>query len=399
MNRCPSYGILRHKRLARVESRFSTSSLARRKIRIISQNQSRVVVSCASYSSGRSGSYRKRNKKGKGENAEVPPESTTTTAAPPPSSSAAPTAPSSSEPPLGAPDGKKDKNTINKDTPVKIPNEHDNVKQSTNDVDNGHNDHKKWRRKNSVRQQPQQNVAHTIHTIHRHLFTPFIESRRRYFVETLCDILMKKLTTEPEKIAVSFNSFPYYLSDALKESLIHSCYIQMTQFPQWRMSPSYTRTLKTFINLTGPKGTEIYQEQLVRALAKHYGAKFVDLDIERLDLMDLNKEVDFMEQDEVNAADIIQRVSSIIKRDDDYEGDDNSFSEQPEHFYRPLLMALEMMLERDQKRYSQSVTPPKYIIFIRGVHPLVFRSIVPELKSARFLYTTRSPILFVCTLS
>jgi hypothetical protein len=67
-------------------------------------------------------------------------------------------------------------------------------------------------------------------------------------------------------------------------------------------------------------GTEIYQEQLIRALAKHFGAKFVDLDIERLDLLDLNRNVDYLEQDETSTADIVQRLTTTPKRDEESEG-------------------------------------------------------------------------------
>jgi hypothetical protein len=55
------------------------------------------------------------------------------------------------------------------------------------------------------------NVANILYDIQRYVIDPYIEAQRRGFVEILYEILTKKLTIDPEKITVSFDSFPYYL--------------------------------------------------------------------------------------------------------------------------------------------------------------------------------------------
>ncbi|XP_058770271.1 uncharacterized protein LOC131643920 isoform X2 [Vicia villosa] len=86
---------------------------------------------------------------------------------------------------------------------------------------------------------------------------------------------MKILNTE--NIDVSFESFPYFLSDITKNVLIASAYIHL----KCNDSGKYVSDLPSLsprILLSGPTGSEIYQETLSKALAKHFGAWLLIVD-------------------------------------------------------------------------------------------------------------------------
>ncbi|XP_027905223.1 uncharacterized protein LOC114164678 isoform X4 [Vigna unguiculata] len=79
------------------------------------------------------------------------------------------------------------------------------------------------------------------------------------------------------EIEVSFDNFPYYLSENTKNVLIAACFIHLKH----REHAKYTTDLTTInprILLSGPAGSEIYQEMLAKALAKHFGAKLLIFD-------------------------------------------------------------------------------------------------------------------------
>ncbi|KAJ7972950.1 AAA-type ATPase family protein [Quillaja saponaria] len=81
----------------------------------------------------------------------------------------------------------------------------------------------------------------------------------------------------PDDIAVSFESFPYYLSDTTKNVLVASTYIHL----KCNGFAKYTSELPTVcprILLSGPAGSEIYQENMAKALAKHFGAQLLVVD-------------------------------------------------------------------------------------------------------------------------
>ncbi|XP_024021965.1 uncharacterized protein LOC21389436 [Morus notabilis] len=81
----------------------------------------------------------------------------------------------------------------------------------------------------------------------------------------------------PADIEVLFESFPYYLSDATKNILIASTYIHL----KCKKFTKYTSDLPSVsprILLSGPAGSEIYQETLVKALAKYFGARLLIVD-------------------------------------------------------------------------------------------------------------------------
>lgn len=78
-------------------------------------------------------------------------------------------------------------------------------------------------------------------------------------------------------IKVSFDDFPYYLSENTKNVLIAASYIHLKH----REQVKYTSDLPTVnprILLSGPAGSEIYQEMLAKALASYYGAKLLIFD-------------------------------------------------------------------------------------------------------------------------
>ncbi|CAJ2629150.1 unnamed protein product [Trifolium pratense] len=84
-----------------------------------------------------------------------------------------------------------------------------------------------------------------------------------------------------KNIDVSFENFPYYLSDTTKNVLIASAYIHLKCNASGKYVsdlPSYLPSLSPRILLSGPAGSEIYQETLCKALAKHFGAWLLIVD-------------------------------------------------------------------------------------------------------------------------
>ncbi|KAK1357931.1 AAA domain-containing protein [Heracleum sosnowskyi] len=78
-------------------------------------------------------------------------------------------------------------------------------------------------------------------------------------------------------VKVSFDDFPYYLSENTKDVLIAASYIHLKH----REQVKYTFKLPTInprILLSGPAGSDIYQEMLTKALANYYGAKLLIFD-------------------------------------------------------------------------------------------------------------------------
>ncbi|KAA3460589.1 ATPase family AAA domain-containing protein 1-A isoform 1 [Gossypium australe] len=79
------------------------------------------------------------------------------------------------------------------------------------------------------------------------------------------------------KLEVSFDNFPYYLSENTKNVLIAASIIHLKH----KEHAKYTSELATVnprILLSGPAGSEIYQEMLTKALANYFGAKLLIFD-------------------------------------------------------------------------------------------------------------------------
>ncbi|CAI7779416.1 unnamed protein product, partial [Closterium sp. NIES-54] len=91
------------------------------------------------------------------------------------------------------------------------------------------------------------------------------------------DVVMSAVI-ESSALQVSFDSFPYYLSDATRNALVDACFIRLRR-PEFLRFIADLPSLSTRILLSGPPGSERYQEQLVRALARHLDAKLLIFDL------------------------------------------------------------------------------------------------------------------------
>ncbi|XP_010436397.1 PREDICTED: uncharacterized protein LOC104720133, partial [Camelina sativa] len=80
-----------------------------------------------------------------------------------------------------------------------------------------------------------------------------------------------------ESLEVSFKKFPYYLSENTKSILIASSYVHLKKKEYAKYTSNMT-TLNPRILLSGPTGSEIYQEMLAKALANHFEAKLLIFD-------------------------------------------------------------------------------------------------------------------------
>ncbi|KAL3626018.1 hypothetical protein CASFOL_029567 [Castilleja foliolosa] len=92
-------------------------------------------------------------------------------------------------------------------------------------------------------------------------------------------------------IDVSFEKFPYYISETTKNVLIASTYLHLKCNKFVKIASGLT-VLCPRILLSGPGGSEIYQETLTKALAKHFGAKLLIVDTVLLPGGPLIKEAD-----------------------------------------------------------------------------------------------------------
>ncbi|XP_018456768.2 uncharacterized protein LOC108827784 isoform X2 [Raphanus sativus] len=81
-----------------------------------------------------------------------------------------------------------------------------------------------------------------------------------------------------ENIDVSLDNFPYFLSATTKDVLIASMYVHMKGGSKFAKYASDLPTTSPRILLSGPAGSEIYQEMLAKGLAKNFGAKLMIVD-------------------------------------------------------------------------------------------------------------------------
>ncbi|GBG64633.1 hypothetical protein CBR_g45688 [Chara braunii] len=86
-----------------------------------------------------------------------------------------------------------------------------------------------------------------------------------------------KAIVHGKDINVTFDNFPYYLSESTKILLITSAFVHLkrAEFVKYTV---YLPTISPRILLSGPTGSEIYQETLVKALANHFQAKLLIFD-------------------------------------------------------------------------------------------------------------------------
>ncbi|KAM1128839.1 hypothetical protein ACFX13_039442 [Malus domestica] len=78
-------------------------------------------------------------------------------------------------------------------------------------------------------------------------------------------------------IDVSFDNFPYYLSENTKKVLIAASFIHLKHKEHVKYTSELT-AVNPRILLSGPSGSEIYQEMLAKALAQYFGAKLLLFD-------------------------------------------------------------------------------------------------------------------------
>ncbi|KAL9168499.1 hypothetical protein ABFS82_04G019300 [Erythranthe guttata] len=99
-----------------------------------------------------------------------------------------------------------------------------------------------------------------------------LASRRQAYKDALQQGLL-----HCKDIEVSFDDFQYYLSETTKKVLIASAYIHL-KCNKFTKFASELPTLCPRILLSGPAGSEIYQETLAKALAKYFGAGLLIVD-------------------------------------------------------------------------------------------------------------------------
>ncbi|KAL6907838.1 hypothetical protein ACP4OV_002008 [Aristida adscensionis] len=98
---------------------------------------------------------------------------------------------------------------------------------------------------------------------------------------------LKQAIISPSDIEVTFDSFPYYLRclveflifqvENTKNVLLSCAFIHLEKKEFIKQFPEIS-SINQRILLSGPAGSEIYQETLVKALAKHFGARLLVVD-------------------------------------------------------------------------------------------------------------------------
>uniref|UniRef100_A0ACD5WYU5 Uncharacterized protein n=1 Tax=Avena sativa TaxID=4498 RepID=A0ACD5WYU5_AVESA len=88
---------------------------------------------------------------------------------------------------------------------------------------------------------------------------------------------MKQGIISPSDIEVTFENFPYYLSENTKNVLL-SCSFLHLEKKEFVKQFSEISSINQRILLSGPAGSEIYQETLIKALAKHFDARLLVVD-------------------------------------------------------------------------------------------------------------------------
>ncbi|MBA0834440.1 hypothetical protein Goarm_006794 [Gossypium armourianum] len=102
--------------------------------------------------------------------------------------------------------------------------------------------------------------------------TTSISAKRQAFKDALQEGILS-----PDNIDISFENFPYFLSNTTMNVLIASTYVHL-KCNKFAKYASDLPTMSPRILLSGPAGSEIYQETLAKALAKHFGARLLVVD-------------------------------------------------------------------------------------------------------------------------
>ncbi|KAG2647452.1 hypothetical protein PVAP13_2KG592600 [Panicum virgatum] len=88
---------------------------------------------------------------------------------------------------------------------------------------------------------------------------------------------LKKASISASDISESFDNFPYYLSETTKNVLLSSAYVNLCCKESTKFTKGISSLCKRVL-LSGPAGSEIYQELLVKALTKSFDAKLLIVD-------------------------------------------------------------------------------------------------------------------------
>ncbi|KAH8517355.1 hypothetical protein H0E87_005335 [Populus deltoides] len=131
-----------------------------------------------------------------------------------------------------------------------------------------------------------------------------MSTRRQLFKDSL-----QKGILNPEEIEVSFDNFPYYLSDTTKKVLIGAAFIHLKCGNKVAKFACDLPTVSPRMLLSGPAGSEIYQETLTKALAKDAGARLLIVESLQLPGGSIHKEADSSRESLKS-----ERVSAFAKR-------------------------------------------------------------------------------------
>lgn len=131
-----------------------------------------------------------------------------------------------------------------------------------------------------------------------------------------------RMVIEDQSTDVSFETFPYYLSESTKNVLITSTYIHLRR-PDYTKFTNDLHSVSPRILLSGPAGSEIYQEVLVKALAKHFSARLLIFDSGSLPTsgftmvgdLDSAKEAGTLEAS-ISGKDSLETPEDITRKDD-----------------------------------------------------------------------------------
>ncbi|XP_047047627.1 uncharacterized AAA domain-containing protein C328.04-like isoform X2 [Lolium rigidum] len=135
--------------------------------------------------------------------------------------------------------------------------------------------------------------------------------------------VLKQRILGPDAIQFTLDNFPYYLSPNTKSVLLSVAFPHMEK----KLIPMENKLVKSLsgilslnqrILLSGPSGSEIYQETLIKALAKNFGARLLIVDSLLLPVNELRPEVEALGVDElieVIKEEIISSTLIVLLKD------------------------------------------------------------------------------------
>ncbi|KAJ8527276.1 hypothetical protein K7X08_029753 [Anisodus acutangulus] len=135
----------------------------------------------------------------------------------------------------------------------------------------------------------------------------FTSTRRQAFKDALQHGVLNS-----KNIEASFENFPYYLSETMKNVLIASTYVHL-KCQKFTKYASDLPTLCPRILLSGPAGSEIYQETLAKALAKYFGVRLLIVDSLLLPGGSIAKVIDSVKESSKpeRASDFAKRAAQV----------------------------------------------------------------------------------------